>query len=101
MTTVGLVYSGRYLQHNTNPYRLPLSGEPLPFVEQVDHPSNPRLVERTMRLLDMSDIRQHLQMISPYSAPEAMISLYHTPEYIKRVATLSEVGGADAGQGAP
>jgi acetoin utilization deacetylase AcuC-like enzyme len=101
MPTVGLVYSGRYLQHNTNPYRLPISGEPLPFVEQVDHPSNPRLVERTMKLLDMSDIGQHLQMISPYSAPEPMIALYHTQEYIERVAALSETGGGDAGQGAP
>lgn len=101
MAMVGLVYSGRYLQHNTNPYRLPLSGGPLPFVEQVDHPSNPRLVERTMKLLDMSDIGQHLQMISPYSAPEPTIALYHTQEYIERVAALSESGGGDAGQGAP
>lgn len=101
MSKVGLVYSGRYLQHNTNPYRLPVSGAPLPFVEQVDHPSNPRLVERTMKLLDMSDIGQRLQMISPYSAPEATIALYHTEDYIKRVATLSKTGGGDAGQGAP
>jgi acetoin utilization deacetylase AcuC-like enzyme len=101
MTMVGLVYSGRYLQHNTNPYRLPISGEPLPFVEQVDHPSNPRLVERTIKLLDMSDIGRHLQMISPYSAPEQTVALYHTEAYIQRVAELSETGGGDAGQGAP
>ncbi len=101
MATVGLVYSGRYLQHNTNPYRLPLTGGPLPFVEQVDHPSNPRLVERTMKLLDMSNIGEHLQMISPYAAPESIITSYHTQEYIEHVAKLSESGGGDAGQGAP
>jgi len=100
MTMVGLVYSGRYLQHNTNPYRLP-SGESLPFVEQVDHPSNPRLVERTIKLLDMSEIGQHLTMISPYSAPETMVTAYHTEAYITRVEVLSETGGGDAGQGAP
>ncbi|MEX1157770.1 MAG: class II histone deacetylase, partial [Thermomicrobiales bacterium] len=66
-----------------------------------DHPSNPRLVERTIKLLDMSEIGQRLQMISPYSAPEPMIALYHTQEYIERVAALSEAGGGDAGQGAP
>jgi len=40
-------------------------------------------------------------MISPYSAPESAIATYHTEDYIKRVAQLSETGGGDAGQGAP
>src|SRR5687768_765567 len=101
MAKVGLVFSGRYLQHNTNPYRMPLSGGTLPFVEQVDHPSNPRLVERTLKLLDMTDMRLHLDSISPYAAPETMLTAYHTPEYIERVRALSATGGGDAGQGAP
>ena len=45
----GLVFSDRYLQHNTNPLRLPTSGQPLPFVEPIDHYSNPRLAERTKK----------------------------------------------------
>ncbi|HUG14624.1 MAG TPA: class II histone deacetylase [Thermomicrobiales bacterium] len=101
MTQVGLVFSGRYLQHNTNPYRLPLSGGRLPFVESVDHPSNPRLVERTMKLVDMSDINRHILPISPYAAPVEAVMTYHTPEYVERVRQLCASGGGDAGQGAP
>lgn len=101
MPRVGLVYSGRYLQHNTNPYRLPVSGDILPFVEQVDHPSNPRLVERTMKLVDMSNVGQHVQRISPYAAPLEAICAYHTPEYVQKVRDLCAQGGGDSGQGAP
>lgn len=101
MTDVGLVYSGRYLQHNTNPYRLPVTGDPLPFVEQVDHPSNPRLVERTMKLLDMTGSAEWLHRISPYPAPIEALTAYHTVEYIERVRDVCLAGGGDAGQGAP
>ncbi len=58
--STGLVYSDRYLQHNTNPYRL-VSGKTLPFVEAVDHPSNPRLVERTKKLLDYTGLSKELK----------------------------------------
>lgn len=82
MADVGLVFDWRYLQHNTNPYRLPLFGSPLPFVEMVDHPSNPRLVERTMKLLTMSKIVEHLQFIPPYHAPLNAVTAYHTIDYV-------------------
>lgn len=101
MENVGLVFSGRYLQHNTNPYRLPISGHPLPFVEQVDHPSNPRLVERTLKLLDMSDISQHLLRVSPYPAPMEAMAEYHPVEYVERIREIAARGGGDAGLGAP
>lgn len=101
MTDVGLVFSGRYLQHNTNPYRLPVSGDPLPFVEQVDHPSNPRLVERTLKLLDMTDSSEWLRRISPYPAPVDALAAYHSHEYIERVQQICLSGGGESGQGAP
>jgi acetoin utilization deacetylase AcuC-like enzyme len=101
MPEVGLVYSGQFLQHNTNPYRLPISGSPLPFVEMVDHPSNPRLVERTLKLLDMSSISNHLLRVSPYSAPIEAITTYHALDYVEAVEELCLRGGGDAGQGAP
>jgi acetoin utilization deacetylase AcuC-like enzyme len=101
MPDVGLVFSGRYLQHNTNPYRLPVSGDPLPFVEQVDHPSNPRLVERTIKLLDMTGSDEWLHRISPYRAPVDALAAYHTRAYIERVEQLCLAGGGETGQGAP
>ena len=72
----GLVFDDRYLQHNTNPFRLP-SGKPLPFVEPVDHPSNPRLVERT-------------EEIQPERLPEHITN--YNPERIKAEFDLPDDG---------
>ncbi|HET9014805.1 MAG TPA: class II histone deacetylase [Thermomicrobiaceae bacterium] len=99
--TTGLVFSDRYLQHATNPSRLPKSGRPLPFVEPVDHPSNPRLVERTKKLIDLTGLGHDLTPVAPYPATEADLTAYHTPEYVARVRDLCESGGGDTGQGAP
>lgn len=96
----GLVFNYRYLQHNTNPYRLG-SGATLPFVEQVDHPSNPRLVERTMHLLDLSGPDGAPVRIEPYLASEEAILACHTPGLVERVKEADAAGGGDAGQGAP
>jgi acetoin utilization deacetylase AcuC-like enzyme len=101
MEDAGLVFSSRYLQHNTNPYRLPQSGRTLPFVEQVDHPSNPRLVERTLKLIEMTELGRHLRRISPYAAPVDALTAYHSVEYIRRVQELCASGGGETGQGAP
>lgn len=98
---VGLVFSERYLHHNTNPYRLPTSGQALPFVEQVDHPSNPRLVERTMKLVEMTGLGERIERISPCQAPVDALTTYHTPEYVERVREVAASGGGETGQGAP
>lgn len=99
--TTGLVYSDRYLQHNTNPFRLPTSGNPPPFVEPVDHPSNPRLVERTKKLLDYTGLSQRLLPVAPYPATEEDLTAYHTREYVRRVQAICAAGGGETGQGAP
>ncbi len=96
----GLVFSDRYLQHNTNPYRL-VSGHPLPFVEAVDHPSNPRLVERTKKLLDYTGLSSELVKVDPYPATPADLAAFHPMSYVNRIREISEAGGGDAGQGAP
>jgi acetoin utilization deacetylase AcuC-like enzyme len=99
--TTGLVFHDRYLQHNTNPYRLPDSKRPLPFVEAVDHPSNPRLVERTKKLIDYAGLGEHLVPVSPYAATVEDLLVYHTEEYVNRVRDLCESGGGDTGANAP
>lgn len=96
----GLVFSHRYLQHNTNPFRLP-SGGSLPFVEPVDHPSNPRLVDRTMHLVDLSGLSEDLVPVAPYTASEDAILACHTPELLERVKAADAAGKGDAGKGAP
>lgn len=97
----GLVYSDRYLQHNTNPYRISPSGRPLPFVEQVDHPSNPRLVVRTKKLLDLTGLGRQMIRIEPRFATIEEIERYHVPDYVGRVEEICAAGGGDTGQGAP
>jgi len=96
----GLVYSDRYLQHNTNPFRLP-SGKTLPFVEPVDHPSNPRLVERTKKLLDYTGLSKQLERVEPYAATVEDLAPFHPTDYVDLIRGISEAGGGDAGQGAP
>lgn len=97
----GLVFDDRYLQHNSNPLRLPVSKEPLPFVEPVDHPSNPRLVERTMKLLGMTGLIDYLVRIPGQRATEDDLLVYHTEWYLEHVQSLCASGGGDAGAGAP
>jgi len=99
--STGLVFCERYLQHNTNPYRLWRSGNPLPFVEQVDHPSNPRLAQRTKHLLDLTGLSSRMVRIAPYPATEEDVTAYHTPAYVQRVREICAAGGGDTGEGAP
>ena len=101
MPRVGLVGSERFLHHNTNPFRLPVSGEALPFVEQVDHFSNPRLVERTAKLLSVTQAYEWLTPIAPFPASVEALAAYHTVEYIEFVRELCLAGGGETGQGAP
>lgn len=96
----GLVYHDRYLQHNSNPYRLP-SGNTLPFVEPVDHPSNPRLVERTKKLIDLTGLSRHLAPIEAYPCPIEVLTSYHLPEYVERVRAICEAGGGETGISSP
>ena len=96
----GLVFSHRYTQHNTNPYRM-RSGERLPFVEQVDHMSNPRLIDRTMHLVDLSGLSDHVTHIEPYLASEEAILSCHTPELLNRVKEADAAGDGDAGREGP
>lgn len=100
-TSTGLVFDDRYLQHNSNPLRLPVSRNPLPFVEPVDHPSNPRLVERTMKLLGMTGLLDQLVRIPGQRATEDDLLVYHTEWYLQHVREVCEAGGGDAGTGAP
>jgi acetoin utilization deacetylase AcuC-like enzyme len=99
--STGLVFDDRYLQHNSNPLRLPISKQPLPFVEPVDHPSNPRLVERTMKLLGMTGLLDDLVRIPGQRATEDDLLVYHTEWYLEHVRSLCASGGGDAGAGAP
>ena len=98
---VGLVSDDRYLLHNPGQQANSQSGDTLPFVEPVLHPSNYRLVWRTKHLLELTGLTESLQTVVPYQASTESLTTYHSLEYVNRVRELCANGGGDAGRGAP
>lgn len=97
---VGLVFDDRYLTHNTG-LDLIDRAAPYPFAELIAHPSSPILVGRAKHLMDLHGVAERMTRIPPIVASNEQLSLYHTPEYLARVADLSATTGGDTGEGAP
>jgi len=66
----------------------------------VPHVSSPALVGRAKHLLDLHGLTDHLERIAAYDADDEALSVYHTREYLVRVAELDRTGG-DTGGGEP
>lgn len=94
---VGLAYDARFLLHDPGDYKI-LYREPFPFEEPVPHMSNPLVVKRTKRLLDLLGYTTTMQALHTFAADDQILLGYHTPEYIARVAEVSRTGG-DTGLG--
>lgn len=94
---VGLVYDERFLLHDPGDYKI-IYREPFPFEEPVPHMSNPLVVKRTKRLLDLLGYTDVMTRIPTFPADDQVLLGYHTPEYIVRVAEVSRTGG-DTGFG--
>src|SRR5687768_30607 len=97
---VGLVFDDRYLTHNTG-LGLIEDRIPYPFAEPVPHPSSPVLVGRAKHLMDLFGISERMQRIDPLVASDEQLTVYHTPEYLARVAEIAGTDGGDTGSGAP
>jgi acetoin utilization deacetylase AcuC-like enzyme len=95
---VGLVYDERFLDHDPGDYKI-LYREPFPFEEPVPHMSNPLVVKRTKRLLDLLGYTAVMHPIETCPASDEVLLGYHTPDYITRVGEISLTGG-DTGVGA-
>ena len=96
----GVGLSHRYLQHKTKPGRLASGGRP-PLFAQGHHPPHARRVDRTMHLIDLNGLSEHLTPVEPYLASEEAILACHTPGLIERVKAADAAGGGDAGRGSP
>lgn len=97
---VGLVFDDRYLTHNTGLHLIEET-RAYPFAEPIAHPSSPALVGRAKHLLDLHGIADRMTRIEPLVATDEQLTVYHTPEYLARVAELSAGAGGDTGAGAP
>jgi acetoin utilization deacetylase AcuC-like enzyme len=98
--SVGLVFDDRYLTHNTG---LDLIEDvvPWPFAEPVPHVSSPALVGRAKHLMDLYGVAERMRRIEPALASDEQLTVYHTPEYLDRVAAIAQTDGGDTGAGAP
>lgn len=97
---VGLVFDDRYLTHNTGLHLIE-DARLYPFAEPIAHPSSPALVGRAKHLLDLHGIAERMARIEPVVATDEQLTVYHTPDYLARVAALSVGAGGDTGAGAP
>ena len=97
---VGLVFDDRYLTHNTG-LDLIEDATPWPFAEPVPHVSSPVLVGRAKHLMDLYGVGERMQRIQPILASDEQLTVYHTPDYLARVAALAQTDGGDTGSGAP
>ena len=98
--TVGLVFDDRYLTHNTgldfiDDVRL------YPFAEPIPHVSSPALVGRAKHLIDLYGVGDRMLRIDPVLASDKQLTVYHTPDYLARVADIARTDGGDTGAGAP
>jgi acetoin utilization deacetylase AcuC-like enzyme len=99
--SVGLVFDDRYLTHNTG---LDLIWDRVryPFAEPVPHPSSPGQAGRAKHLMDLYGIADRTTRIEPAAATDEQLTVYHTPEYLARVAEIAATEeGGDTGEGAP
>ena len=97
---VGLVFDDRYLTHNTG-IDLIEDVAPWPFAEPVAHVSSPALVGRAKHLMDLYGVAERMRRIEPILASDDQLTVYHTPEYLTRVAAIAQTDGGDTGAGAP
>lgn len=98
--SVGLVFDDRYLTHNTG-LDLIEDVAPWPFAEPVPHVSSPALVGRAKHLMDLYGVAERMRRIEPGLASDEQLTVYHTPEYLARVAAIAQTDGGDTGAGAP
>jgi acetoin utilization deacetylase AcuC-like enzyme len=97
---VGLVFDDRYLTHNTGLALINLTS-PYPFADPVAHPSSPELVGRAKHLIDLHGVADRMTRIAPFLATDEQLTVFHTPEYLCRVAEIAASDGGDTGAGAP
>ncbi len=99
--TTGFVFDPSYLAHNPGAWRLPGTDNTFPFSEPVLHPSNHRLVQRTVELLDHTGLSAGLMPIAARAAEGSDLTAYHSEAYVERVRQITASGGGETGVGAP
>lgn len=97
MKRTGLMYSEEYNWHNPCAGALVFPATANKWLEQDDYYECKDRLRPTYRLLVRSGLAAKLAPIAPRMAAEEELCLFHTPEYIETLKTLSEGIGGPAG----
>jgi acetoin utilization deacetylase AcuC-like enzyme len=94
----GLVWHERFMWHDTG--SAVIFWPPNGVFEPDTHAENPATKRRLKNILDGYDLTDKLHVIRPREATPDELMLFHTADYIDRVAELSKQSGGAVGEGA-
>jgi acetoin utilization deacetylase AcuC-like enzyme len=101
MSGTGLVYHEHFLLHDPGMMVVGTPPQPYPYLEPEEHVEHPRRVGRIKELLDINGVTEQLRALEFAPASLDDVALFHTPEHIQNVLTISARDGhGDSGQGA-
>jgi len=100
-TRTGLVYDGRYLEHDTGFAVVSATVAPDSVWEPQPHAASPHLVGRAARLIHRSGLGRQLEEIPARAATVEEIARVHTPAHIEHIRQVCLNGGGEAGEYAP
>jgi acetoin utilization deacetylase AcuC-like enzyme len=101
MRRTGFVFHDHFLLHDAGMAVVGNPREPYPYLEPEAHVEHPRRVGRVKELLDHAGVTERLTPLDFEPASLKDLELFHTPEHVQNVLTLSARDGyGDAGDGA-
>ncbi len=95
----GFVWHERYAWHDTG--HAALSAAPDEWIEPEEHVESPASKRRLRNLLDVSGLLEQLVAVVPRPATEEELTRVHDPQYVSRIAEMSEGAGGEGGALAP
>ena len=95
--TTGFVWHERYMWHDTGSHAMFMPAGGVTPLQPHVHIENAETKRRFKNLLDVLGVTEQLTLIKPRLATEDDLARVHLRDYIRRIQTLSEADGGDAG----
>jgi acetoin utilization deacetylase AcuC-like enzyme len=97
----GLVWDGRYLEHDTGMALVSAKVAIDSIWEPQPHVARPTLVGRARRLIERSGLLAHLDQINARAATLDEVTRVHTHQYVEHLRRVCDQGGGEVGDFAP
>jgi acetoin utilization deacetylase AcuC-like enzyme len=97
----GLVWDGRYLEHDTGMALVSAKVAIDSIWEPQQHVARPTLVGRARRLIERSGLLAQLEQIDARAATLDEVTRVHTHEHVEHLNRVCSQGGGEAGDFAP